>query len=133
MRVTKTIREYIEKNVTALFPTENELPEVVAYNNLSKKREALIDEAVTEIQALCDKHLARINAQLPDDYGIKELHPYYNFKWSSDCESRRVADNAKKARKTAIQEAIDEIVVALELGGTKDTLDRMLKELAERV
>lgn len=133
MRVTKTVREYIEKQVTALFPAEAELSEVIAYNALSKKRTALIDEAVAEIKALCDKHLARINAQLPDDYNVKDLHPSYNFAWSSDCEARRAAEKAKNERKTAIKEAIDDIVVALELGGTKDTLDKMLKELAERV
>lgn len=133
MRVTKTVREYIEKKVKALFPLEEELPAVVRYNNLSKKRTALVDEAVAEIKALCDQHLARINAQLPDDYNVKDLHPSYNFAWSSDCAARREAEAEKKARTTAIREAIDNIVVELELGGTKDTLDRMLKELAERV
>ena len=133
MRVTKTVREYIEKQVTALFPAEAELPEVVAYDALAKKRNELVDEALAEIQALCDKLLVRINAQLPDDYNVKELRPSHNLGWSSDCETRRKAEEAKKVRKTAIKEAIDDIVVALELGGTKDTLDKMLKELAERV
>lgn len=133
MRVTKTVREYIEKQVTALFIAEKDLPEVIVYNELSKKRTALIDEAVAEIKALCDKHLARINAQLPSDYNVKDLHPSYNCAWSSDCEARREAENAKSKRKNEIKEAIDNIVVALELGGTKDTLDKMLNELAERV
>lgn len=133
MRVTKTIREYIEKKVKDLFPLEEELPEVIRYNNLSKKRTDLVDEAIAEIKALCDQRLASINAQLPDDYNVKDLYPSYNFAWSSNCEARREAEAAKKARATAIREAIDNIIVELELGGTKDTLDRMLKELAERV
>ena len=133
MRVTKTIREYIEKKVKELFPLESELPEVIAYDNLNKKRTELVDEAVAEIKALCDKHLARINAQLPEDYNVKDLHPSYNLGWSNDCKVRRAAENAKKARANRIRETIDNIVVELELGGTKDTLDRMLKELAERV
>lgn len=133
MRVTKTVREYIEKQVTALFPAEKDLPEVIAYDALAKKRETLVDEALAEIQALCDKILVRINAQLPDDYNVKELRPSHNLGWSGDCVARRAANEAKNERKTAIKEAIDDIVVALELGGTKDTLDKMLKELAERV
>lgn len=133
MRVTKTVREYIEKQVTALFLAEKDLPEVIAYDALSKKRTTLIDEAVAEIKVLCDKHLARINAQLPDDYNVKDLCASYHLAWSSDCAARRDAERAKSERKATIKEAIDDIIVALELGGTKDTLDKMLKELAERV
>lgn len=133
MRVTKTIREYIEKKVKELFPLEEELPEVIAYDNLCKKRSTLVDEAIAEIKALCDKHLACINAQLPDDYNVKKFDVMYNFAWSSNCVMYKKAEDAKKWRAGRIREAVDNIIVELELGGSKDTLDRMLKELAERV
>lgn len=133
MRVTKTVREYIEKQVSALFPAEKDLPEVIAYNALSKKREEMMESAMFELRALANARLKAINTELPDDFSVEEITVSYRTKWSSDCATRREAERAKSERKTAIKEAIDDIVVALKLGGTKDTLDKMLKELAERV
>ena len=133
MRVTKTVREYIEKQVTALFPAEKDLPAVIAYDALAKKREEMMESAMFELRTLANARLKAINTELPDDYAVEEITVSYRTKWTNDCATRRAADKAKNERKVAIKEAIDDIVVALELGGTKDTLDKMLKELAERV
>ena len=133
MRVTKTVREYIEKQVSALFIAEKDLPEVIAYDALVKKRDEMMESAMFELRTLAKTRLKAINTELPDDFSVEEITVGYRTKWSTDCAMRRSAERAKSERKTAIKEAIDNIIVALELGGTKDTLDKMLKELAERV
>ena len=133
MRVTKTVREYIEKQVSALFPAEKELPEVVIYERAKEMREKLIEEAEACLQALADKYVKEINSEMLEGMGITEFAISAHYPWSSNAPAYQAAQKAKSDRNVAIKTAIDDIVVALELGGTKDTLDKMLKELAERV
>ena len=133
MRVTKTVREYIEKQVSALFPAEKDLPEVFAYECAKEEREKLIKEANASLQALADKYVKDINSEMLEGMGITEFAISVHYPWSSNAPAYQAAQKAKSDRNIAIKTAIDDIVVALELGGTKDTLDKMLKELAERV
>ena len=133
MRVTKTVREYIEKQVSALFPAEKDLLEVVVYERAKEKREKLIEEAEANLQALADRYIKEINSEMLVGMGIEEFAISARYPWSSNAPAYNEAQKAKSDRKNAIKAAIDDIVVALELGGTKDTLDKMLKELAERV
>ena len=49
--------------------------------------------------------------------------------WNSNIKTS--ADKKRSERATAKHKAIEEILVNLELGGTKAELDEMLKKLAE--
>ena len=128
MRVSKTVREYIEKQVASKFPkTENELN----YEQLSN----LVNLANQEY----DERMLQLK-----DKVVAELMEKYNFPRQVLCESHRIgyqqfsswntqarqdSDNARRVREKAVQEKIDDIIVTLELGGTKADLEKMLAEI----
>lgn len=127
MRVSKTVREYIEKQVASKFPkTENELQ----YEQNEQVALAMNEEYHKEIE----KAKAGIIANLCKKYGITDdtviTRPNYGNVFSAyPTKARDKADLDRQARQRAINEKIEDIIVTLELGGTKADLERMLAEI----
>lgn len=129
MRVTKLIREFVEKEINAAIPTE----EKIVYPELYQVRTAAAD-AVNEInrkvaaytEQLCEEYRAQLN--LPEGWEFKpnEYNMVMNRGWGSKMhdEGRRREQAARKRR----QEAIDSILLELELGATKADLLRLIEE-----
>ena len=128
MRVSKTVREYIEKQVRAKFEkTENELQ--------YEQNEQLVNSANQEYLARLEQAKAQIIQQLIVEKGITEdiaktqdtrySTPFTT--WGTTAKSK--SENDKVARHKVICEKIDDIIVALELGGTKADLEKMLAEI----
>lgn len=128
MRVSKTVKDYIEKQVRAKFPkTEEELQyEKVNHN---------VGTANSEYHELMTQARQEIVKKLVEKYGLtdnmveeKTSYAYSPFgTWKT--KEREQANKAERERNTAINETIENIVVTLELGGTKADLEKMLAEI----
>lgn len=134
MRVTKIIREYVEKTVNAIPQFANKSEEELACENLETKINDFKNNMAIEMENLVNSRIAEFREEnnLPEDVVVKfqtNYSPVYSSIWCSSIKSK--ADTKKNERASARQKAIEEILVALELGGTKAELDEMLKQLAE--
>ena len=129
MRVSKAVKEYIEKQVCAKYPkSENELK--------AEQVRELINKANQEMTELMDKAKKEISNQIIAKYGLTEemgkqeqgyYHDYKFNNWNSPIEVK--ANTDKEIRRKAVNEKIENIIVTLELGGTKADLEKMLNEI----
>ena len=139
MRVTKTVREYIEKEVVARMERKyaEEAAEAKRQRDLYEKIEAdaLAAAAETYKAYVLDKIQAN-NAEnflhLGNGYGegIKLRHDYRGgaLTLTHDCETASVLSWRQRMREEA-KDKCEEIIVTLELGGTKAELLQMLSEI----
>lgn len=131
MRVTKIVREYIEKKVTEIY-TERYSAEAVAAEEENKIRDA----AVAAAEKAAHEAAEGVFAQYCGEYSFLEFHSerlgcrvgcrtlvIRDSHYSSSVHHWRDRMNAE------IEEKVSEIVVELELGGTKETLEKMLSEI----
>ena len=127
MRVSKTVREYIEKQVASKFPkTEIEL--------FQEQQEQIASKMNHEYNERVEKAKAEIIASLTKDYEINEdeiaiRNNYGNVFSTFNTPTAMKANTAKSERQKAISAKIDDIIVTLELGGTKADLEKMLAEI----
>ena len=127
MRVSKTVREYIEKQVASKFPkTEIEL--------YQEQQEQIANKMNQEYYDRVEKAKAEIIASIAKEYEINEgdiaiRNNYGNVFSTFNTPTAMLANTAKSERQKAMREKIDDIVVSLELGGTKADLERMLAEI----
>lgn len=132
MRVTKLIREYVEKTVSEKYDKQIS-PEEVARDELTKKISAFVSDVNKQVEEVIDKAITdflRIE-DIPEDVKKTIENPkpncvkYRIYNADIDCKAR----SAHQARNKARDEAIENILLTLELGGTKADLDRMIAEL----
>jgi hypothetical protein len=128
MRVSKTVREYIEKQVANKMPkTENELQ----YD----KVEQTINKANEQFHKLMEQAKEKVVEQLQKEYGLstdmveKKSHYSYSPFGTWGTEIRQKADTDRQNRRVKINQKIEDIIVNLELGGTKADLEKMLAEI----
>ena len=134
MRVTKLIREYVEKTVRAMPKFKEQSAEEKAYDELAHKLaqfQADIGQKCTSF-ASAEIQKFREENDIPDDIEIKICDYYMPIKQSSyNCALHMKATTQKENRAKACRNAIEEILVSLELGADRKELDEMLKRLAE--
>ena len=127
MRVSKTVREYIEEQVASKFPkTENEL--------YYEQTQQIVSKASREYEERLAKAKQEIAEQVAQEYGIVEDMATINLRWCNPYETcgtkvRTQAETDGIERRKAINKKINDIVVTLELGGTKADLEKMLSEI----
>lgn len=127
MRVTKTVRDYIAKQVASKFPkTEIEL--------YQEQQEQIASKMNQEYYDRVEKAKAEIISNLAKEYEINEgdiaiRNNYGNVFSTFNTPTAMLANTAKSERQKAIYEKIDDIIVTLELGGTKADLERLLAEI----
>jgi hypothetical protein len=129
MRVSKLVREYIEKQVASkMSKTENELK--------AEQIKELVNKANEEMTELINKAKKEISNQVIAKYGLTEEmgkqaeESYHDYKfsiWNSPIEIK--ANTDERNRMIAIRHKIEDIIVNLELGGTKADLEKMLNEI----
>lgn len=134
MRVTKIIRDYVEKTVSAMPKFKDKTPEELAYIEMQSKIMAFKEGVDDEVQHFVNEAITRFRTEnnIPEDIEIKVQNSFYSVStsmWGSKIKA--ASDKSENARKSAKVKAIEEILVNLELGGTKAELDEMLKTLAE--
>ena len=127
MRVSKTVREYIEKQVTSKFPkTDIEL--------FQEQQEQIASKMNQEYYDRVEKAKAEIIASIAKEYEIHEeeiviRNNYGNVFSTFNTPTAMKANTAKSERQKAMREKIDDIIITLELGGTKADLERLLAEI----
>ena len=127
MRVSKTVREYIEKQVASKFPkTDIEL--------FQEQQEQIASKMNQEYYDRVEKAKAEIIASIAKEYEIHEeeiviRNNYGNVFSTFNTPTAMKANTAKSERQKAMREKIDDIIVTLELGGTKADLERLLAEI----
>ena len=127
MRVTKTVKGYIEEKVKEKYA--DRLKDIgVEYEKAEKEVNEWIDEQIKQFNEILRTQIA-------------EIYPQYNFKpgWGDNIinSHRNVEDygvkNDIRLQKDKIikerNQKITDIIVELELGGNKETLEKMLSEL----
>lgn len=128
MRVSKTVREYIEKQVWAKYPkTENEL--------YAEQVKELVNKAHEEHRTRLDQMKKELANEIVAKYGLTEemgvqdsaYHDYMFKTWNSPIEIK--ANTDREGRRKVINQKIEDIIVTLELGGTKADLEKMLSEI----
>ena len=124
MRVTKIIREYVEKTVTNAMPFGVPRDEYIAadreLNDLRDRLEEQVDTYAKELVANIDN--------LPEGFIIKRTHNCI-FSASSWNSPMHCASNAhQKEIRDKRAAAIERILVELELGATKADLERLIEE-----
>ena len=133
MRVTRLIREYVEKTVKAMPKFAEKSAEELEYERIDK---AINDFKSNLLESLQEMMRAEISAfcvaqNIPEDINLEPTNyncvcgGVYNSKIGVEAQNKK----NERARKT--QEAIDEILLSLELGADRKELDEMLKKLAE--
>lgn len=134
MRVTKAVREYIEKQVRAKIEKKYEWEK----NEAQRIRDIRDDIGARARKAAYDAAVAilREAEQYPDLFEYEEMK-FANFDIWRLCDGITLKDACyiTSVHKyggrmhNEIQETVQNIIVTLELGGNKADLDRMLSEL----
>lgn len=133
MKVTKLIREYVEKTVDACYPTPNSEKLLNEQRNKANKALAEFNKMVEEY---ADSILPEIRTKynIPDDFNFHTKHGIYHAEFSSyNTALYRKADADMRERNKLKQQKKDEILLSLELGANKSDLDDMIKQLMNEV
>lgn len=127
MRVSTKVKEYIAKQVASKFPkTEIEL--------YQEQQEQIANQMNQEYHDRVEKAKADIITSIANEYEIHDRdiairNNYGNVFSTFNTPTAMKANTAKSERQKTINEKIDNIIVSLELGGTKADLEKMLAEI----
>lgn len=137
MRVTKLIKDYVEKSVAKAMPTKKVM-------DCSAREEyyAIKDEvkafAEKKIDEFMSKHKGEVRACYSGyEYEYLDENVHYikkelrfdlpSLRYKAEDSIHKENEEINKARKNAVED----ILINLELGGTKADLDRMIAELGK--
>ena len=125
MRVTKLIREYVEKSVKAVYEPKIEAIGV-EYQERKKALNKQLDDLVEQADASAKKMIADAGFELRynRDYFVQSYGSVYIKKLEDENNAKRNALHAE------MREKINDILLNLELGATRAELDEMIKNLA---
>ena len=130
MRVTKIIREYVEETINGIY---DPIIENCAKDYSEKKNEVeeilekMVNEFDTAAKKVIKEHGFTINSWNGEKRQIINYACYFGNK-----EYELIADKRNELRDEK-RRKIQDILVNLELGGTKAELDEMLKKIREEV
>lgn len=132
MKVTKIVREYIEQSVREKFtPALDAVRE--KYDVQEKAYTEAVAAAKKEVKAVWVKHLAPFYS--PD--ALEELMKNHTEYEPSSYRTPLTWRDEKREKEDEVRDELDktvkDILITLELGGTKADLDRMLSEINPRV
>lgn len=133
MKVTKLIREYVEKTVDSCYP---EPDSVKSFREQCNKASNALTEMNDMVKEYANSILPEIKAKynIPDDFDFKVRTGINYAEWSSwNSALKRKADEDRKTNEKTKQQKCDEILLSLELGATKADLDDMIKKLMDEV
>lgn len=124
MRVTKIIREYVEKTIKEKMPYGEP---TITYKQHCQSLSDLTDQLNERVNAYAEELLAGVG-NLPEGFVIKRSgycvfnsSSYHSPMYDADqAHQRQVRENRAKA--------IENILVELELGATKADLERLIAE-----
>jgi Fe2+ transport system protein B len=132
MKVTRLIREYVEKKVNESYPkTVAELE--------WEEHDKSLDEAVTEARERVFEFAKKVAEEVSEKYGFPtdsnlmacDNNRSIGRRYNSNSEIYQAYYKAREERKQKIDEKIEEILLTLELGGSKAELDEMLANIGK--
>ena len=129
MRVTKLIREYVEKTITAKMPYGAPSAEYkAACAQMCDLKTEVNEKVVAYAKELC----AEATAQLPEGFYIKLPSNFHitSDSYNSPLQCAAVSHERAMCEKRA--KAIESILLELELGATKADLERLITESLEK-
>ena len=125
MRVTKLIREYVEKSVKAVYEPKIEAVGV-EYQERKKALNKQLDDLVEQADASAKKMI--------EDAGFELRYNRDCFVQSYGSVCIKKLEDENNAKRNALhaemREKINDILLNLELGATRAELDEMIKNLA---
>lgn len=134
MRVSKVVREYIEKRVR-----EKVEPKYEADRLLIQKEQQLINEAINkaedEAKGAFINSITNFAKATPFIILEKDFAEYVNisYRFNSIKSANNTGENNpyywRRRMEKEIEEKVANIIVTLELGGSKDDLERLLSEI----
>lgn len=132
MKVTKLIREYVEKKVFETYPkSEAEL----IWEEKSRRANEALTRANDVVEAYAKKVAEEFNTKfgLSEDYRLKAFdgRNYFSITSYRDCSEYQAKCKAEDARGRKIRETIEDILITLEMGGTRADLDVMLTKIGQ--
>ena len=124
MRVTKIIREYVEKTIAAKMPYGEPS---ITYKQHCQSLNDLTSQLNEKMEAYAEELLAGVG-DLPEGFAIKKTHwsIFESSTWNSPMHTAASAHERKVREMRAA--AIEQILVELELGATKADLERLIAE-----
>jgi hypothetical protein len=137
MRVTKLIREYVEKSVAKAIPNKKK-----EENPLREKYDAIVDEIRDFANSKIEEFFLEYKGEVKAYYGG---YDYEHFEENLAQAKRDISihvsclrfkseddvDKINKELAVCRKNAVEDILINLELGGTKADLDRMIAELGK--
>ena len=126
MRVTKLIREYVEKSVNAVY--EPKIKAIgVEYQERKETLNKQLDDLVEQADASAKKMIADAGFEL------RYNRDCFIQSYGSVCIKKLEDENNAKrnALHAEMREKINDILLNLELGATRAELDEMIKNLAQ--
>ena len=124
MRVTKLIREYVEKTITSKLPYGEP---TTTYNQHKTSLIDLTKQLNEKISQYTDELIAGVG-NLPEGFHITKSC-YNQLTCSSyDSPMQKAAKQHEKEIQKKREEAIESILIELELGATKADLERLIAE-----
>ena len=125
MRVTKAIRDYVEKKVFDEYEK--------AKRELRKDYEERVEKAKEEIKKFLEGDVIENINMVLGYYGMEQIKAEDAFyRIYVDVQNRKEESELNEKRKKIYDSARDkitEILATLELGGTKEDLNKMLNEI----
>ena len=131
MRVSKTVREYIEKKVSEKVNAKYDVERIEAERQ-NKVKNDFLDSLSEELEALAAE---RVNKFLEEnsfaERGARNtiVSYYTDAIIIADRHMISSVHNWRNRARTEIKEKVEDIIVTLELGGTKEDLERMINEI----
>lgn len=131
MRVTRTIKDYITRRVNEIYQ-----PKINGIDADYKKERDALDERIHLAVERFDKELKAIVAESCTKYNFEAGG--YSYSRTTDfltvvgVRDKEAEDKFYNEKRKLTEEKslkIEEIIVELELGGTKETLEKLLSEL----
>ena len=129
MRVTKLIREYVEKTITAKMPYGAPTAEYkAACSKMNELHTEVNDKVVAYAKKLCEE----ATAQLPEGFYVKLYSQVPITTSSYNSPLQCAAGSHERAVHEKRVEAIESILLELELGATKADLERLIVEAVSK-
>ena len=126
MRVTKLIREYVEKTITTKMVFGEPTEKFREARKLLDETEQSVEE---KVEAYAKTLVAEANSGLPEGFKIY-LSDTYGYVRSShyDAPLAKAAAAHEREVREKRKAAIESILLELELGATKADLERLIEE-----
>lgn len=124
MRVTKLIKEYVEKSVKAIYE-----PKIKAIGREYEERKEILEKQLETFVEQADETAKKmiVDAGFELRYGREYYIQSYGTIWIKELEDE--IWEKKEELKSEMRAKINDILLNLELGATRAELDEMLKNI----